>query len=123
MTRLPTADEVAAIVAANRATNATLTCPACAAAPGVDCEMECPLHELSREPARCAICGTQYTARGWFWLEPLDDKGESRACAVPGCGFAVKRTVAVALRPALETTPDNDASPTIPTNSQERNRQ
>lgn len=56
MIRLPTAEAVAAIVAANRATNATLACVVCAAAPGVDCPMECPLYELSRVPEPCDEC-------------------------------------------------------------------
>jgi len=34
--------------------------------------------------ARCPTCGTQYTARGWPWLEALGN--ELRACAMPGCG-------------------------------------
>lgn len=61
--------------------------------------------------SRCSICGTQYTARAWFWLEPLDDKGTSRACAVPGCGFAVKRIdqVGMALRDSMRNAqPKND---------------
>jgi hypothetical protein len=54
--RLPTAEEFAAIVAANRVTNAPLACPACASAPGVDCAPECPLYELSRELEPCDEC-------------------------------------------------------------------
>ena len=54
--RLPTVDDVAAIVAANRVANVALACPACAMAPGVDCEMECPMYELSRVPEPCDEC-------------------------------------------------------------------
>jgi hypothetical protein len=59
--------------------------------------------------ARCATCGTQYTARGWYWLEPLDRGGDRRTCAVPGCGFPVERARATALRLASEAlSPAND---------------
>ena len=44
--------------------------------------------------ARCPTCGTQYTARGWPWLEALGN--ELRACAMPGCGEAIARTSDVA---------------------------
>lgn len=52
--------------------------------------------------ARCATCGTSYTVRSWYWLEPLDRAGDRRACAVPGCGFPVERASTTALRLATE---------------------
>ncbi len=65
--------------------------------------------------ARCATCGTQYTARGWYWLEPLDRGGDRRTCAVPGCGFPVERARATALRLASESRAANDLAPVIDT--------
>lgn len=73
--------------------------------------------------ARCACCGTSYTSRAWYWLEPIGAIGDDRRqCAVPGCCAALQRGP-VALRIVLWTAPDNDAPSTLPTNNQERNRQ
>lgn len=42
--------------------------------------------------ARCSICGTQYTARAWYWPEPADPPSpDRRSCAVPGCGSPLVR--------------------------------
>jgi len=49
---------------------------------------------------RCPACGTQYTARSWYQLEPLIGRCgtvERRVCAVPGCCHPLVRTRAVVL--------------------------
>jgi hypothetical protein len=57
-----------------------------------------------RYVARCALCGTAYTVRAWYWLESLgierfgEDRARSfdlRQCAVPGCSNAVARYSAI----------------------------
>jgi hypothetical protein len=57
--------------------------------------------------SRCFVCGTQYTARAWPWLESLGGDGSRRVCAVPGCGFAITRIdqVGLALHLASRPTP------------------
>ena len=50
---------------------------------------------------RCAVCGTQYTTRSWYWLEPLAARGgaavDRRVCAVPGCCHTLARASEVGL--------------------------
>lgn len=63
--------------------------------------------------ARCWCCGTQYTTRSWPWLEALDRAGDTRACAVPGCGQPVERAHATALRLAAEGREAANDPPTV----------
>lgn len=60
--------------------------------------------------SRCRVCGTQYTARAWPWLEPIDREGEHRVCAVPGCGFAITRVDQVGLALHLASRPTAPAN-------------
>ena len=49
---------------------------------------------------RCALCGTQYTARSWYWLEPLAVRigaVDRRVFAVPGCCPTLARASEVGL--------------------------
>ncbi|MFO0603918.1 MAG: hypothetical protein U0324_12130 [Polyangiales bacterium] len=50
---------------------------------------------------RCPVCGTQYTARSWYWLEPLAARStgavDRRVCAVPGCCNTLARASEVGL--------------------------
>lgn len=50
---------------------------------------------------RCGLCGTQYTARSWYWLEPLAGgvgrAVDRRVCAVPGCCHTLARASEVGL--------------------------
>lgn len=64
--------------------------------------------------ARCGICGTQYTARAWPWLESVGAiRDERRQCAVPGCCAPVARASVTALRPTTESHAANDRAPVI----------
>lgn len=49
---------------------------------------------------RCQVCGTLYTARSWYWLEPLAARVgavDRRVCAVPGCCNTLARASEVGL--------------------------
>lgn len=70
---------------------------------------------VERFITRCPLCGTQYTARSWYWLEPLGaDRAtsvavERRVCAVPGCCQTLSRMSEVALALAqVGLAPAND---------------
>lgn len=76
--RLPSAERVGAILAANRADNAARACPSCGTGPGVDCAPGCPLFELSRVPEPCDDCDGDARLCGCFWKYAPEP--ETQAC-------------------------------------------
>lgn len=86
MNGLPSAEQVAAIVAENRIANASRTCPACRTGPGVDCTPECPLYELSREQELCDECGGDVRLCGCYWkYAPEPERRPCHECGGSGC--------------------------------------